>query len=59
MGRSRKNGNNILIMTTLNPKYNLHVKIKNKTVLRATDNMLNRIQIKHLFEGENYKLIKV
>ncbi len=43
-------------MTTHNPKYNLHVKIKNKTVLRATDNMLNRIQIKHIFEGMDYKI---
>ena len=46
-------------MTTFNKKYNLHVKIGKETVLRATDNMLNRIQIKHIFEGENYKLVKV
>ena len=46
-------------MKTHNPKYNLHVKIGKETVLRATDNMLNRIQIKHLFEGMNYKLVKI
>lgn len=43
----------------MNPKYNLHVKIKNKTVLRAEDNRLNRILIKSLFEGEKYKLVKL
>ncbi len=59
MGRSRKNGNNILTMKTHNPKYNLHVKIKNKTVLRAEDNRLNRIFIKSLFEGEKYKLVRL
>jgi len=46
-------------MKTHNPKYNLHVKIKNKTVLRAEDNRLNRIFIKSLFEGEKYKLVRL
>ena len=46
-------------MLIMNPKYNLHVKIGKEIVLRATDNMLNRIQIKHLFKDMNYKLIKV
>lgn len=40
----------------MNKKYNLIVKIKNKTVLRAEDNRLNRIFIKSLFEGEKYML---
>ena len=40
----------------MNPKYNLIVKIKNQTVLRAEDNRLNRIFIKGLFEGEKYVL---
>lgn len=40
----------------MNPKYNLIVKIKNQIVLRTEDNRLNRIFIKGLFEGENYKI---
>ena len=43
----------------MNPKYNLQVQINNETVLRVEDTTLNRFQVKQLFKGEKYKLVKV